>query len=66
VSSDSGSQRRRGAEEEDRRRPSAGGGEIRFASAVGGNKKCVSNSSTVEDANEVMHVPFCLALLKSP
>jgi hypothetical protein len=28
-------------------------------------KKCGSNSSTVEDANEEMHVPFCLASLKS-
>jgi len=69
VGSGSGGGRRgRRAEEEDRRRPSAaGGGKILFASAVGDDQKCMGNASTVEDANEGMHVLFYLfyLLLKS-
>ena len=67
VGSGSGGGRRgHKAEEEDRWRPSAaGGGKILFASAVGDNEKCVGNPTTVQDANQGMHVRFYIALLKS-
>ena len=43
-----------------------GGGDcaVRFALTVGDEEKCVSFGSTVYNANEDMHLVFCLPLLK--
>jgi hypothetical protein len=63
-------QRRRSARARSRgrncRRPSAGGVEILFALDVGDNQKCVSKSSTVEDANEGMQMKECMYMFSFP